>query len=152
MALENFDGHKHAIEVLCGVLGVSKTFLAGMLGVTERSLSEWESLGSGESTPKSKRLVLLYNIVQLISKDYSNIPPKAYRDILENSRIEFDPNDAEDGSISLMNLVVTEPEEKFWPTLTKKAVQDYLNFLTSIKTQRNTGNKIEANRPVQLAR
>ncbi len=146
MELEKFDGYKHASEKLCSLLSINKTFLAGMLGVTDRSLTEWEGMGAGEETPKSKRLVMLYNVVRTISKEFPMIPHKAYREVLENSRIVFDPDDEEDGSISLMNLVVTEPDEKFWFDATKSSVKSYLKFL------KDKGHKVEAYRPVQIAK
>ena len=146
MELAKFDSYKHAIETLCPTLGVSRTTLAGMLGITERSLSEWENLGTGDSTPKSKRLLLLYNVVRLFSKEFPKMPAKAYKEVLENSRVIFDPDDEEDGSISLINLIVAEPEEKCWVDTTKHAVGDYLAY------SNERGRKIETNRPIQIAK
>ncbi len=50
-----------------------------------------------------------------------------YREILENSRVVIDPNDEEGGSVSLMNMVISDPDEKYWPQIAKSAIADYLN-------------------------
>ncbi len=71
MPLPSLDNLKQASEALVVVLGVhNKTMLAGLLGVTERSLQDWEKKPMRELTPKAKRLTLLYQLAQYIEKHF----------------------------------------------------------------------------------
>lgn len=144
MPLPKLDSLKQASELLTGVLGVNRTMLAGLLGVTERSMSDWEKKALGDITPKAKRLVLLYELVRFIEEKYSSVPAKMYREVLENSRVVVDPDDLEDGTVSLMNMVISDPEEKYWPQIANSAIQEYLNEIGF-----NERKEREATRPVQ---
>lgn len=126
MTLPALDNLKQASDLLTDVLGVNRTMLAGLLGVTERSMSDWEKKALGDITPKAKRLVLLYQLVRFIEEKHPKIPQKMYREILENSRVVIDPEDSEDGSVSLMNMVITDPEEKYWAQIADSAIKEYL--------------------------
>ena len=144
MELYTLDNLKQASEQLTRLLGVSRTMLAGLLGVTERSMSEWEKKSLNDITPKAKRLLLLYNLVRYIEQKYPKVPAKMYREILENSRVIFDPNDLEDGSISLMNMVISDPDEKYWPQIAGSAINEYLEEVGF-----NLRNEREESRTVQ---
>lgn len=132
MTIPKLDSFKQAIEVLCGVLKVNRTMLAGLVGVTEKSLQDWEGRGIGDATPKSKRLELLYKVAMFIEKNHPNLNYNYYRRVLENSVIVFDV-DSEDGYTTIMNLIIDTPEETYWQPLVQAAVKDYLsetNFIT----------------------
>jgi hypothetical protein len=144
MPLQTLDNLRQASEQLTELLGVNRTMLAGLLGVTERSMSEWEKKSIGDITPKAKRLALMYNLVRFIEQKYPNVPAKMYREILENSRVTIDPNDPEDGSISLMNMVISDPDEKYWPQIAGSAIKEYLEEIGF-----NLRNEREGNRTVQ---
>lgn len=127
MKFDNFDGYKHAISVVSDVLEMNRSYLAGFLGVTERSLSTWENLGGGETTPKSKRMKLLYNVLKYISENYDKIPSKDYKFILENGRITIDPDDEDDdGTISLINYILSNPDERYWVSCVREAVEGFI--------------------------
>jgi transcriptional regulator with XRE-family HTH domain len=144
MALQTLDNLRQASEQLTELLGVNRTMLAGLLGVTERSMSEWEKKSIGNITPKAKRLALLYNLVRFIEQKYPTVPAKMYREILENSRVTIDPNDPEDGSISLMNMVISDPDEKYWPQIAGSAIKEYLEEIGF-----NLRNEREGNSTIQ---
>lgn len=144
MALQTLDSLKQASEQLTELLGVNRTMLAGLLGVTERSMSDWEKKPLGDITPKAKRLALLYNLVRFIGQKHPTIPSKMYREVLENSRVIIDHDDPEDGSISLMNMVISDPDEKYWPQIAGSAIKEYLEEVGF-----NLRNDSEGNRTIQ---
>ena len=63
MSKKPLDGLKQAIAELSDALSIRETYLAGFLGVTEKSLNEWKKLGMGDLTPKAHRLVRLHEVV-----------------------------------------------------------------------------------------
>lgn len=141
MSLSALDSLKQASDLLTGVLGVNRTMLAGLLGVTERSMSDWEKKDLGDITPKAKRLVLLYQLVRFIEQKYPAVPHKMYREILENARVEIDPEDSEDGSVSLMNMVISDPDEKYWPQIANSAIKEYLDEVGFISRKEREGHR-----------
>lgn len=141
MALQTLDNLRQASEQLTELLGVNRTMLAGLLGVTERSMSEWEKKAMGEITPKAKRLALMYNLVRFIEQKYPAVPPKMYREILENSRVIIDHDDPEDGSISLMNMIISDPDEKYWPQIAGSAIKEYLEEVGFNLRKESEGNR-----------
>jgi len=144
MSLQAIDNLRQASEQLTELLGVSRTMLAGLLGVTERSMSEWEKKNLDNVTPKAKRLVLLYNLVRYMEEQFSLVPSKMYRELLENSRVVIDPDDSEDGSVSLINMVISDPDEKYWPQIAGSAIKEYLEEIEFY-----LGNESEGNRTIQ---
>lgn len=140
MSLPALDSLKQASDLLIGVLGVNRTMLAGLLGVTERSMSDWEKKALGDITPKAKRLVLLYQLARFIEQKYPDVPHKMYRGILENGRVEIDPEDSEDGSVSLMNMVISDPDEKYWPQIANSAIKEYLDEVGFISRKEREGH------------
>lgn len=141
MSLPTLDSLKQASDLLTGVLGVNRTMLAGLLGVTERSMSDWEKKALGDITPKAKRLVLLYQLVRFIEQKYPDVPHKMYREILENGRVVIDPEDSEDGSVSLMNMVISDPDEKYWPQIANSAIKEYLDEVGFISRKKREGHR-----------
>jgi hypothetical protein len=127
MNTKPFDSVRGAITVMTTTLGFNETYLAGFLGVTEKSLNDWKKQGAGELTPKSKRLKRLYEVIQYIQSQYSNIPNTELKPLLENGRITLDPNDEEDGTTALISFILAEPESTAWVGSVKEAVSDYLD-------------------------
>ncbi len=145
MSLPILDNLKQASELLVEALGINnRTMLAGLLGVTERSLQEWEKKPLGEITPKAKRLVLLYNLVRFMEQQFPSVPKELYKEILENSRVVLDPDDEEEGSISLMNMIISDPSEKYWPQIASSSISEYLEEI-GIELR----GKSETDRPLQ---
>lgn len=126
MSLKAIDSLGQASDQLIETLGVSRKMLAGLLGVSERNMSEWEKKNLDNVTPKAKRLVLLYNLVRYIEEQFPLVPSKMYRELLENSRVVIDPDDSEDGSVSLINMIISDPDEKYWPQVAGSAIKEYL--------------------------
>lgn len=126
MPTHKFDGIRGAIAVVTNILGINETYLAGFLGVTEKSLNEWKRLGSGELTPKAKRLKRLYEVIEFIRDQYPKVSSNEIKSVLENGRITIDPDDEEDGTTALLSFILAEPEFKYWPAIVKEAVEDYL--------------------------
>lgn len=141
MSLQILDNLRQASNELTETLGINKTMLAGLLGVTERSMLEWEKKSLSDITPKSKRLVLLYNLVRFMEQKYPTISKKMYRELLENSRVVIDPDDLEDGSISLMNMVINDPDEKYWPQIASSAIENYLEEIGFHLRNESEGNR-----------
>lgn len=124
------ENYKHLSELVRRDLGdISRTVLAGMLGVTERSLSEWDTRAIGDATPKALRLDLLFRVIGLIKSEFKDVPAKMYREILENSRYVFDKEDEEDGSVSLLGLINSDPKNKYWETVSKECIRNYLEMI-----------------------
>ena len=118
---------KQAINELTGILNMKETYLAGFLGVTEKSLSEWKRLGIAEPTPKARRLIRLYEVVEYLESKHSEVPVTAYKSLIENGRIITDPDDFEDGSISLLNYIIEEPQSKTWVPCVEEVVKEFVS-------------------------
>lgn len=118
---------KQIIAELTEILNIRETYLAGFLGVTEKSLNEWKKLGLDELTPKSYRLVRLYDVVSYLQNKHSEIPRSAYKSLIENGRFVTDPDDLEEGSISLLNFVIEEPQSKIWVPCVEEVVREFIS-------------------------
>lgn len=127
---------KQKMDSICELLGISKTYLAGLLGVTEQTLANWESVK--ESTPKAERLSSLYKMIQFISLEFPQIPKEDYRDILVNARVELDKSDPQDGSVSLNGIVLSCLPDSEWKSLTVKGINDYLTGLNKFELLGNS--------------
>lgn len=123
--LTHADNTKQIISELTGALQVSETYLAGFLGVTEKSLNEWKRLKMGELTPKAHRLTRLYQVLRFLYENHTDIPVTAYKTIVENGRVPIDLGDEEDSTISLLNFILTEPDSKYWIPCVEKVVTEY---------------------------
>jgi hypothetical protein len=126
MSKKRLDSLKQAISELTETLGITETYLAGFLGVTEKSLNEWKKLGMGDLTPKAKRLLRLYEVVEYLKSAHPEVPTSAYKSLIENGRIVIDPKDSEDGSLSLLNFIIEEPESKIWLPCVKDVVHEFI--------------------------
>lgn len=125
MEFQVFDNYKQAIVKSCEALSCNESYLAGMLGVTERSLGAWKKLGGGDGTPKAKRAKLLYEVLRYIHTHHKDIDPTEYKSFLENARVVVDPDDDEDGSVSLLNVIISNPDETYWAAIVEQAKKDY---------------------------
>lgn len=129
MELPIFNSIKQASKLLMRNLDISKSNLAGMVGVSERTLDEWGKASIDDFASKSNRLIALYNVVRLIKKERPNISAKDCRCFLYNSRIVFDPEDEEEGSVSMISFILAHPEEKDWISAYNSALEEYEEFV-----------------------
>jgi hypothetical protein len=119
------DSTKEMIHTILDKLQVSPTQLAALLGVSERSLIEWKSLGLGELTPKAKRLSRLYDVLSFVSEKYEKIGKLNYMKILIDGRITLDPTDDEFGFTSLITFITSDPENTAWVANVKEAMESF---------------------------
>ena len=141
------DSIKQAIAELTSTLGMNETYLAGFLGVTEKSLNDWKKLGMGNLTPKARRLVRLYEVVSYLNSEHREIRTSVYKSLIENGRLITDPSDEEEGSMSLLNFIIEEPSAKVWTSPVEKVVQDFIS--DNLRGSESVG---EANRSIREAR
>jgi hypothetical protein len=127
MSSHQFDSTRGAIVHLTSSLGINDAYLAGFLGVSEKSLHSWKPLGAGELTPKAKRLKRLFEVVSYLESNFPKIPKVKYKSFLESARITIDPSDDEDGSTALITFILEEPETKAWVGSVREAVENYFN-------------------------
>ena len=145
--MSKFDNTRQAIESLKNALQMNDSYLAGFLGVTEKSLHSWKSMQAGELSPKSMRLKRLFEVVEYLQEKASHLPQKYYRQFIENSRVIVDTEDEEEGSISLIGFINSEPENNAWVHVVKDAIHEYETSLPEKGTKRE-----ETPRSVQQAR
>ena len=93
------------IEYLEDALGVTRTMLAGLIEVTERTLSTWQSNSTGELEGKAKRLLDLYEFVQQAQK--MNVRKSLLLNLLH------EPIDSKnEDSSSILYYIVHEPASR----------------------------------------
>jgi len=134
------DSTKEMIHKLTELLKINNAYLAGMLGVSEKSLNDWKGLGLGDLTPKAKRLKRLFEVVVYLKNKHPGIVASDYSKLLINGRVTIDPHDEEDGSTALINFVVSEPDAKIWVGAVEEAVR---SLGDSLNLQGNVKNDIE---------
>jgi hypothetical protein len=125
MSSHQFDSTRGAITYLTTSLGINDAYLAGFLGVSEKSLHSWKPLGAGELTPKAKRLKRLFEVVNYLESKFPKIPKAKYKSFLESARITIDPSDEEDGSTALITFIIEEPETTAWVGSVREAVENH---------------------------
>lgn len=126
MSSHQFDSTRQAISYLMKTLGMNNdAYLAGFLGVSEKSLHLWKPLGVGELTPKAKRLKRLFEVVNYLESEFPKMPKVQYKPFIESARITIDPNDDEDGTTALITFIIEEPESKAWVGSVREAVENY---------------------------
>lgn len=104
-SLGPFSSCRNAVEKSCLILACSKSQLSGYLGVTLKTLEEWVVNDQTSDLSKAKRLVRMYFILEYLLEAYPVASNERYKDILLNTRIIYDPDDDEDGMVSLIGLV-----------------------------------------------
>lgn len=139
-----FDSTRGAITYLTTTLGINDSYLAGFLGVSEKSLHSWKPLGPGDLTPKAKRLKRLFEVVSYLESEFPKIPKARYKSFLENSRITINPNDEDDGSVALITFIIEEPDTKAWVGSVREAIENYFGeeYLNTKEPRRETAASI----------
>jgi len=119
---------------LVRILEIHEPLLAGMLGITTKSLNKWKNMKSSELPLKVKRLELTYEIVSYITQSYpGKFRGPEIKNVLENGRVIIDPNDEDDGATSLISFICAHPEEIAWVAVVKEAVNNYLEVVRQEK-------------------
>ena len=123
-----FDSSSLAISKIAELLGINETNLSLVLGVTPKTLSDWKKRQPGELPPKASRLVRLFQVLSYLEKTHPEVPKRELKGLLENGRLIFDPSDEDDGSISLLNFIISEPRALVWAPLVETIVDQYKSW------------------------
>jgi hypothetical protein len=112
-------------------LAISRTQLAAMLMVTDRTLYDWADRQVSELPPKGRRLARLW---QIINELESVIPEFGLSQdhitaILNDGRIPVESDDDESDSMSLVSYITAHPDDHGWKANVHVAVQDYRDYL-----------------------
>ncbi len=127
----NFDSVPQAIDMLVRALGRNQTYLAALLGISERTLSEWRSRGVGELPPKALRLVRLKDAVDYLLNQ-KKIAATELVDVLNNGRVPISPPiDEDNDSMALVAYLTAFPEERAWMPAVDAALEDYRAYRRS---------------------
>lgn len=137
-----FDTPNQAVGQLMEWLGINETYLAAFLGVTPKSLTDWKKRGIADLPPKAHRLVRLYEVVSYLRKRHPDLPLREYKGLLENGRLTIDPDDEEEGTISLLNFIIEEPDAKAWAPCVEQVFTEYQNVLRAAGRLRETNRSI----------
>ncbi len=99
-------------------LGIKPTMLAGLLSVTERTLSNWAETPITESSQgKIDRLKTFYKIVTLAESE--GLHGRIILNVIN------EPIPGEDGDRSLLHYVVDEPNNSLLATVIRKVVASF---------------------------
>ena len=121
---------KNLSDSIQATLNINKQNLAGLIGVTEQSLNEWELIESDFLLPnKAKRLALLSDIIKYVSQNYPQIKESSYLEILHNERIVFNPEDLEDGDVSFIGFINANPSQVGWKIIVSQILDEHLKLL-----------------------
>ena len=131
--MKKFYSYEQASNVLCEVLDIDRNNLAGLMGITEKSLLYWESKSVTDRMTDSKRLEFLYEVVRYINYKFPELKSLNYLRVLENSVVILDHED-EEGFVTLINLITHDPYLKYWQPIVDKSINDYLSETNFIKT------------------
>ena len=115
------DSTGQMIDFMRKALGISNTRLAALLGVSDRTLTEWRSKGVGDLRTKARRLVRLCDVVAKLQELAPQVPPL---NVLEDGCLPV-ADDEEIGSITLLSYVNAYPEDKGWRPCVTAALDDY---------------------------
>lgn len=78
----------------------------------------------GDLTPKAHRLTRLYQIMCYLNSKHADIPTIAHKNLIENGRVAVDIDD-DDGTISLLNFILSEPDSRYWIPCVEQVVSEY---------------------------
>lgn len=99
-------------------LGIKPTMLAGLLSVTERTLSNWAEIQiTDDSQGKIDRLKTLYKIITIAEKE--GMQGKIILNVLN------EPIPGEDGDKSLLHYVVDEPNNSLLAVVVRKVLDSF---------------------------
>jgi len=122
---------KEAIEALLKQLVVTRTQLAGMLGVSERAVSEWANRTLEElTTDKGMRFRRLNEVVTYLSSKLGDKNHRYLRAIIEDGRIPM-TGIGDDDTASLISYICACPDEKGWRANVDAAFNEYMNHLNN---------------------
>lgn len=114
---EQYTGDGY-VKYCTEALGIRPTMLAGLLNVTERTLSNWASTQiSDEPQGKIDRLKTLYKIVTIAESE--DLQGKIILNVLN------EPIPGEEGDKSLLHYVVDEPNNSLLATVVRKVVASF---------------------------
>ena len=121
---EEFSGDS-MVSYLTQTMGISRTMVAALLDITERTLSTWstQSLDKlSESGSKAKRLSALYNFIILAER--LKVPNKAMVSLIQ------EPVDSEDihGNTPLY-FIIEEPSSKCFVATSELIIKKFLTLL-----------------------
>jgi hypothetical protein len=119
------DSVRQMIDFSLERLGVNRAYLGGLLGVSERTISEWQNKQIGDLPPKGKRLQRLVEVVNFIEHERGILPTSEIMNVLQNGRIPMDGDDEDSNSISLIGYITAFPEEHAWIANARSAMDDY---------------------------
>ena len=108
--------------------GISSTKLGNLLGVSERSISEWKRKRMNDIPPKAVRALRTLDVVNEVRKICPGYSPQEIYSLLENGRISLGGIDDED-SISLIGFIRANPNVKPWLPQVKDAITDFEEFM-----------------------
>jgi hypothetical protein len=113
-----------AIDKMLGTLAINRSYLAGMLGVSERTLVEWRNRTPSELPPKARRLLRLIEVIEMIEKSGAGKGVEILR-ILQNGRVPLGGEDEDTGSVSLVGYINAFPEDGGWRANVSQAVEEF---------------------------
>ncbi|MES2614187.1 MAG: hypothetical protein V4591_02100 [Bdellovibrionota bacterium] len=124
----NFDSTKQIIQAATYKLNINNSHLAGILGVSERTLFDWIQKPVEEIPPKGKRLIRLMEVIEYIGKYYPNqSSANRMMSILQDGRVPMGGADEETNSMALISYVAAFPEERGWVANVAAAIKDYIS-------------------------
>jgi transcriptional regulator with XRE-family HTH domain len=91
-----------AVNKLVQTLSITRSQLAGILGVSLSCLADWEK---GIKNEKLHRLAKLEQIIDYLQTNQPVIDKSDYKNLIDNARVIIDPLDEEDGSVTLQGLI-----------------------------------------------
>lgn len=96
-----------------------------LLNVDFRDKVRQQAKTKGDLTPKAHRLTRLRDVVTYLQKSHSEIQKGSIKSFIENARVTIDPTDVEEGSTTLLNLIIEEPESRTWVPCVEEAIKNY---------------------------
>jgi transcriptional regulator with XRE-family HTH domain len=117
---------KESIEALLKQLGLTRTQLAAMLGVSERAVSDWANRSMEDlTTDKGLRLRRLNEVVDYLSSKLWDRNHRYLRSIIEDGRIPM-TGIGNDDTASLISYICACPDEKGWRANVDVAFDEYM--------------------------
>jgi transcriptional regulator with XRE-family HTH domain len=130
--LKPHDSLKQIIAKLTNELAISATQLAALVGVSERTLSDWKIKGPGDLPPKAARLARLAEAVDEIGKLEQGATSGKILSILNNGDVPLGSASWPDvDAIPLIQYICVFPKETGWKANVDAAVKDHKRFLTA---------------------
>lgn len=117
------------IKELTEELGINRAYLAGLLDVSERSLSNWESSRLvARLPPKGKRLSLLHKVLKEIRATNAGLNGTMLIYLLTNVSIRLEGDE-----VSLLTVINDDPETIYWKQVLKEAMEQIQGILKATR-------------------